>query len=103
MLLIALGESVLAIGVGLGTGAVAIGAEHRSGRMSNRGSPLRSARWGELHGTLRQLTKHAHRSVNGDLRLRGQNWSLPSPTSSSTALRWPTRPTSPAGSTWAEA
>jgi len=31
MLLIALGESVLAIGVGLGTGAVAIGAEHRSG------------------------------------------------------------------------
>ena len=27
--------------------------------------------WGELHGTLRQLTKHAHRSVNRDLRLAG--------------------------------
>ena len=27
--------------------------------------------WGELHGTLRQLTKHAHRAVSRDLRLAG--------------------------------
>ena len=27
--------------------------------------------WGELHGTLRQLTKHPHRAVSRDLRLAG--------------------------------
>ena len=27
--------------------------------------------WGELHGALRQLTKHAHRAVSRDLRLAG--------------------------------
>ena len=38
--------------------------------MSNRASPHRNP-LGELHGTLRQLTNHAHRTVSRELRLAG--------------------------------